>query len=124
MGNHGLELALPNTQFWIRKKIAAEDSAVLGRISFSANGSGHACMVGDARIFCSHGNEVDDWSVVDQELLAKLSAAINADRFYPPSNYKPNAGTRLFGDVMNTIKQQYPFVDLLKPETVAVVPIL
>lgn len=36
----------------------------------------------------------------------------------------PNAGTRLVIDVMNEIKREFPFVDLLKPETDAVIPTL
>jgi UDP-2,3-diacylglucosamine pyrophosphatase LpxH len=124
MGNHDLELAFPNVQFLVRHRIAAGDPLALGRIAFFANGAGFSCMVGGARVLCTHGNEVDDWNIVDQESLSDLASAINADRFYPLSEWRPNAGTRLVVDVINAIKREYPFVDLLKPETKALVPIL
>jgi hypothetical protein len=41
-----------------------------------------------------------------------------------PANWKPNAGTRFVVNVMNEIKRQFPFVDLLKPEVAAVVSVL
>ena len=42
----------------------------------------------------------------------------------PMEEWIPNAGTELVIDVMNGIKRDYPFVDLLKPEVEAVVPVL
>ncbi len=122
LGNHDIELMLPFVEYWIRKNIAGDDAAAQGRIIFATRGVGYSCNVGDARVLCTHGNEVDDWNVVDQDSLCELAGALNAGRRY--KDWKPNAGTRLVVDVMNNIKRDYPFVDLLKPETKAVVPIL
>ena len=41
-----------------------------------------------------------------------------------PDPWTPNAGSQLVVEVMNAVKRDYPFVDLLKPETEAVLPIL
>jgi hypothetical protein len=42
----------------------------------------------------------------------------------PIDSWIPNAGSQLVIDVMNSIKHKYPFVDLLKPETAAMLPTL
>ena len=49
---------------------------------------------------------------------------MNAGRVVSPKRWKPNAGTRMVIDVMNAVKQRYPFVDLLKPEVAAVATVL
>ena len=41
-----------------------------------------------------------------------------------PSAWVPNAGTKLVIDVMNAVKATHPFIDLLKPESTAAVPLL
>jgi hypothetical protein len=75
-------------------------------------------------VFCTHGNEVDDWNVVDHGKLGELANAINAGRAVDRSRWEPNSGTRLVVDVMNYVKTSYPFVDLLKPETAALASVL
>jgi UDP-2,3-diacylglucosamine pyrophosphatase LpxH len=124
LGNHDIELALPPVEASVRRRLAPEDDAAQARIVFATHGSGFACRVGQARIFCTHGNEVDDWNQVDFDTLAQLGNAINAGRQIRPERWKPNAGTRLVVDVMNRVKRRYPFVDLLKPETSAVLGVL
>jgi hypothetical protein len=54
--------------------------------------------------------------------LLETSAADN--RGVPPPDWEPNGGTRLVIDVMNKLKVKYRWIDLLKPEVEAVVPVL
>jgi hypothetical protein len=61
---------------------------------------------------------------VDYNLLGQLANAIMAGRPGRADKWKPNGGTRLVIDVMNTVKKNYPFVDLLKPETAAIAGVL
>lgn len=124
VGNHDIELALPIVEDWIRRRLAENDPAAQARIAFATHGGGFACVVGGARVFCTHGNEVDEWNWVDYNLLGQLANAINAGRAAPSDKWKPNAGTRLVKDVMNFVKRSYPFVDLLKPEMAAVAGVL
>ncbi|PQP35150.1 hypothetical protein C6A37_04055 [Desulfobacteraceae bacterium SEEP-SAG9] len=123
VGNHDIELALPIVEQAVRQRLAHTEDA-MGRILFATHGGGFACRVAGARVFCTHGNEVDGWNSVDFGKLGELSNAINAGRAVDPSKWKPNPGTRLVVDVMNNIKQRYPFVDLLKPEVTAVAAVL
>jgi UDP-2,3-diacylglucosamine pyrophosphatase LpxH len=122
IGNHDIELGLPHVELWIRRTLAGDDSSANGRITFATRGEGYAALVGAARVFCTHGNEVDEWNIVNHDSLRALAFALNSGGKCP--KWEPNAGTRLVIDVMNDIKRRFPFVDLLKPETKAVLPIL
>ena len=95
-----------------------------GRIGFSTMGAGYACRVGAKRVFCTHGNEVDAWNYVRYEDLAKAGRRLNSGRSLKPSEWEPNAGTRMVKDIMNGIKRNYPWIDLLKPEMKAAVGVL
>jgi hypothetical protein len=86
------------------------------------DGAGYLCQVGNDKVFAIHGNETDAWNPVDHESLRRVILAMNQGTL--PDRWTPNAGTRLVVDVMNGIKKRYPFVDLLKPETVAVPQLL
>ncbi len=124
LGNHDIELALAPVQTWVRARLAGGNAAAAARIVFSTRGGGFASRVGGKRVFCTHGNEVDDWNVVDYSELGDLENAINAGRRVDPSRWVPNAGTRLVIDLMNKVKERHPFVDLLKPETKPVLSVL
>lgn len=124
VGNHDIELALPIVEDFIRNQLAEENENAQARIHFATHGGGFACRVAGARVFCTHGNEIDEWNYVDYSGLGQLANAINAGRAVEPAKWKPNAGTRLVVDVMNTVKRRYPFVDLLKPEVAAVASVL
>lgn len=123
IGNHDIELSLPIVERCIRQQLTDKYDA-MARLHFATHGGGFACRVAGARVFCSHGNEVDEWNWVDYSKLGQLANAISAGRAADPSKWEPNAGTRLVVDVMNNIKRRYPFVDLLKPEVAAVAAVL
>jgi UDP-2,3-diacylglucosamine pyrophosphatase LpxH len=124
MGNHDIELSLPVVENSIRERLSGENENAQARIHFATHGGGFGCRVAGARIFCTHGNELDKWNWVDYSQLGQLANAINAGRTVDMSKWKPNAGTRLVVDVMNAIKRRYPFVDLLKPEVAAVAAVI
>lgn len=122
LGNHDVELALPHVTEWILEKLSLGDSAARGRVTTCFDGAGFPCTVGDKRVFCIHGNDVDVWNMVNHRQLLDLALAINTGE--SPPEWDPNAGTRMVIDVMNAVKRDYPIVDLLKPEVEAVVPVL
>lgn len=121
IGNHDVEMAFPNVQSLITWRLAGEDSPKRARILFSTTGAGYTCMVGGAKVYCTHGNEVDAWNYNRYEDLAKVSRRLNADRRLDPGEWCPNAGTRMVKEVMNEVKKTYKWIDLLKPETTAAV---
>jgi len=124
LGNHDLELSFPDVQRTVVKHLAGDDPVARVRIEFSTMGAGYSCLVGGARVFCTHGNEVDPWNYTRYEDLAKAARRINAGRSLNPCEWEPNAGTKMVKEIMNTVKKQYPWIDLLKPEMEAAVGVL
>lgn len=126
LGNHDLELALPWVRQELRQILCGDDDAAAGRILWSLDGQGVLLRIGSEtgpRVLCVHGNEVDGWNAVDHEALRRMGReGLRGQRL--DEVYKPNAGSRMVIEVMNDIKRRYPFVDLLKPETQAVIPTL
>lgn len=123
LGNHDLELALPRVQEALLERLGArEDPAPRGRVLLSVGGAGFAASVGQRKVLCVHGNEVDSFNLTDYERLRR--AARDQVFGWQARPWIPNAGTQLVIDVMNGIKQRLPFVDLLKPEDDAVIPLL
>ncbi len=121
LGNHDVELALPDVQETLLARICGSDAA-RGRVRVAMDGTGYACLVGGRRVLCTHGNEVDSWNVVDGMALRNTVRALKQGG--EPEAWEANGGTRLVVDVMNGIKAKYPLVDLLKPETGAVPAVL
>ena len=124
LGNHDLELSFPLVQRAVVERLAGADLLARVRIEFSTMGAGYSCLVGGARVFCTHGNEVDAWNYVRYEDLAKAARRLNSGRSLKAGDWEPNAGTKMVKDVMNKVKGQYPWIDLLKPEMTAAVGVL
>ncbi len=122
LGNHDLELALPWVREHFKKRLSQGDDAARGRITLAFDGTGYTARVADKSVICVHGNEFDEWNVCDYETLRRQGRDLHRGRQVEP--WTPNAGTKLVVDAMNDIKSSYAFVDLLKPETEAVIPTL
>jgi UDP-2,3-diacylglucosamine pyrophosphatase LpxH len=122
LGNHDLELALP----WVRQRLAAMltggKEEAHARLHMVFDGSGVLCEVGTKSVLCLHGNEVDRWNPADFEKIRQIGRDAQLGRNIEP--WVPNAGTQMVIDVMNRVKMEYPFVDLLKPEGAGMVPTL
>ncbi len=121
IGNHDIEVSFPNVQRLIVERLSGGDSAARARIEFSVAGAGYACTVGDGRVFCTHGNEVDAWNFNRYEDLSRVARRLNAGLTLNRDEWTPNAGTRMVKEVMNEVKKRYAWIDLLKPETSAAV---
>lgn len=124
IGNHDIELAFPSVERLIRHRLAKNDSAANGRLEFSTMGAGYRCMVGNAHVYCTHGNEFDAWNFNSYEALAQFGRRLNAGDSLRGLTWQANAGTKLVRDVMNEIKHKYAWIDLLKPETSVALGIL
>lgn len=122
LGNHDVELALPDVQERLLQEICGDDAAARGRVRIAFDGTGYACAVGGQRALCLHGNDADPWNPVDQAALRQVILADKLGLDMPA--WTPNAGTRLVIDIMNGIKKNFPLVDLLKPETKPVLSVL
>lgn len=119
IGNHDVEMAFPAVQRMLLERLAGPDLAARARMVFSTTGAGYTCRVGSVRVYCTHGNEFDSWNYNRYEDLSRLGRHLNADQPFDPGDWKPNAGTKMVKEVMNRIKSDYRWIDILKPETEA-----
>lgn len=117
-GNHDVELNLPLVRRRLQQLVGAT-----GRCDYEFVGNGEAYRVGDVVI--EHGNRVDDMNFVDYNTLRLLCGFLSRglpvrDEFL----FDPPAGSMLVAQVINGIKRQYGFIDLLKPEKDAAFPVI
>ena len=118
LGNHDIELALPPVRRRLEQLIG-----IGGHHDYLFIYDGEAYVVGDALI--EHGNRYDQFNVVDYDALRRLRSLMSRQQEIPRKYwFPPPAGSDMVASVINPIKQDYKFIDLLKPEDGAVVPLL
>jgi UDP-2,3-diacylglucosamine pyrophosphatase LpxH len=113
LGNHDIELSLPATRRVLLSRLGP------GRVEFVYDNQ--ALALGPVLI--EHGNRYDCWNAVAHDQLRQ--ARSRASRREPQAGqFDAQPGSELVARVMNPIKRQYRFIDLLKPERAGVVPLL
>lgn len=128
LGNHDAELGLSSHQGELRKMLGEGSCKGTLHFSFDPRASteeryrGYECTVGGRHVRVAHGNEVDPWNVVSPALVRAAEAGHEPMRERARSPI--NAGSALVVELMNEVKRDYRFVDLLKPEDKAVVMVL
>jgi len=116
LGNHDIELAIPQVRAHFEKAIGAADK----RFKFLHDGE--AYTIGNS-IIIEHGNDYDEWNRVHFNNLRELRAAYSRNVFNK-HQFRPPKGSILVEKLMNPQKLEFRFIDLLKPEQEAVIPIL
>ena len=111
LGNHDVELAMSQPRRRLRERIG-------GAVEFLFDNE--AFTFGD--LLVEHGNRYDGWNIVDHEALRQHRS--RSSRGEPGEPFPTQPGSELVARVMNQFKKRYPWVDLLKPETAGVIPIL
>lgn len=115
LGNHDIELSLPA----VRRELENVLDGFGRDLHFVYDGQAYS--VGPVLI--EHGNRYDPWNVVAHDALRRLrSTQSRGER--QDAGFEAPAGSHLVAGVMNKVKQRFPFVDLLKPECEAVLPML
>jgi UDP-2,3-diacylglucosamine pyrophosphatase LpxH len=117
LGNHDIELALPAVRSRLDKILGVESGA-----RFRLIYDGEAYVIGDVLI--EHGNRYDGFNVVDHDRLRRLRSLQSRHMPVDENVFEAPPGSRLVAEIMNPLKEDYPFIDLLKPETEAAVPLL
>ncbi|SFN91215.1 Calcineurin-like phosphoesterase [Nitrosospira briensis] len=117
LGNHDAELSLLPVRQVLERELETDGK----RFRFIFDGE--AYVVGS--IIIEHGNRYDGWNVVDYDGLRRTrSAQSRGEDLAQERAFLPPAGSIMVATVMNQIKEQFPFVDLLKPENEATLPLL
>ena len=111
LGNHDLELSLPAP----RRQLL--DLLGPGRVEFLYDNQ--AFTLG--RVLVEHGNRYDDWNAVPHDDLREVRSRVSRGE---PAEFDPLPGSRLVVDLVNPTKGTLAFVDLLKPEDAALLPLL
>lgn len=118
LGNHDIELAYPRVRQALGRLLGVPANVGLRFIY-----DGEAYPIGDALI--EHGNRYDGWNAIDYDALRRVCSLQSRGQAIPERlRLNPPAGSQLVAEVMNPIKQSYPFIDLLKPESTAAIPLL
>jgi len=112
LGNHDIELSLPGPRRMLLDYLGP------GRVEFIYDNQAYV----EGPVLIEHGNRYDSWNVISHDKLREVRSAISRGE-HPPLFESP-AGTRLVVTIMNGIKAKFPFVDLLKPEDAALLPLL
>jgi len=106
MGNHDVELFLPEVQAIIRKALGQPDD-VAERLVFANGDEPRVLEVGGTRVLVTHGEQNDDWNRVDYEALRAGG-----------SKYKYAPGSTLVKKILNpgVSAAGMRFLSLLKPD--------
>jgi UDP-2,3-diacylglucosamine pyrophosphatase LpxH len=106
LGNHDVELSLPEVQAVIRGALGQPD-AVAARLSFQLGDQPEVLDVGGARILVTHGEQDDRWNKVDYRDLVKNRGSFK---------YAP--GSLLVKKFLNPLTRLHKlrFTSLLKPD--------
>ena len=117
LGNHDVELSLPVVRAVLSRVLKASP----GR-DFRFLADGEAYRIGSVLI--EHGNRYDGYNAIDHDGLRRLRSVQSRGIDDARARFLPPPGSRIVSEVMNEMKKDYPFVDLLKPETSACLPLL
>lgn len=112
LGNHDVELCLPE----VRRLFL--DTIGDGRVEFLYDNE--AFTLGPVLI--EHGNRYDEWNAVRYGALRCVRSQQSRGMF--AGEFPAPPGSQLVTEVINRLKADYSFVDLLKPENAGVLPIL
>jgi len=116
-GNHDIELLLPAVREHLRRYLTSE---VLDETTYQFLEDGKYVL---PNAFITHGNQTDPFNLFFPQELDRLRSWSDDDE-QDFESFVGNPGSRLVTTVMNQVKARYPFVDLLKPELKAMIPVL
>lgn len=113
VGNHDVEMALPEVQAVFRAALE-QPAAVAGRLQFSLGDKPAFLEVGGVRILYTHGEHDDDFNRVEYDYLPGPTGEAPRKRgkfTYPP-------GSLLVRKLLNPLRDVYKmrFADFLKPD--------
>lgn len=118
LGNHDIELAYPEVGRVFREAVLANtppDSA--DRMVLLDRRTEYNPSINGFVVHIEHGNATDPWNDITYQVLFQ-----DAER--GTDSYKHPTGTQFVYDLMNQFKEEFQFVDLLKPEMPAVAALL
>ena len=118
LGNHDVELSLPLVRQHLAELLGSSPRL---RLVYD----GEAIVRG--RLLIEHGNRYDSWNALNynglREERSHLSRGLTVDD-RKSAFFRPPAGSLMVIYAINPVLAQAPFINLLKPETKAALPLL
>lgn len=120
-GNHDPELIFPG----VRKKIetALGSNGQRPYVSWLVHGEALSLEIGDVSALIEHGDRLDSWNEIDRDLLSS-AASLGSRGLIDYNEYVPPLGSRLVSEHLLSLRTEFPWVELLKPEREAMLPLL
>lgn len=120
-GNHDPELIFPG----VRQKIEAALSVNGHRphVTWLVYGEALLLEIGDAKALIEHGDRLDSWNEIDRDKL-NSAASLGTRGLINYHDYAPPLGSRLVSEHLVRLRKEFPWVELLKPEREAMLPLL
>ncbi len=112
LGNHDVELSFPGPRALLARTLGGPVDFIYDNAAFT-----------DGDVLVEHGNRYDHWNVVSHDKLRETRSALSR-REPSPTDYLGPPGSQLVQKVMTPLKQNYPWIDLLKPEGEGMFPVL
>ncbi len=112
LGNHDIEMCLPAARQFLSETLGD------GPVRFIYDNE--AFTLGPVLI--EHGNRYDEWNAVPHSALRRVRS--RQSRGLPARHFPSVPGSQLVVEVMNKLKAEYSWVDLLKPENAGALPML
>lgn len=113
-GNHDPELIFPSVQRVVEERLGGPAGTRSPR--WFVQGEAFHLRVGDARTLVEHGDVLDAWNRIDRSAL-RSAVSLESRGLLTYHRYEPPPGSRLVLDCLIPLKHDYPWVELLKPET-------
>jgi UDP-2,3-diacylglucosamine pyrophosphatase LpxH len=119
-GNHDPEMLLPEVQEVIEHRLAPRS-----RLHWRVSGESVRICIQGCEVLVAHGDLFDNWNRIDHYGLRRALNRISFGFDGPKEHgYVPPPGSLLVVEHVLRLRQQYPWLDALKPEREAVFPIL
>lgn len=115
LGNHDIELSIPDVRYALMGELAQGRPAF---VKFLYDGEAYV----REDLLVEHGNRYDGWNAVAHGVLRAYRSAVS--RSEDPVQFIPPPGSRMVTEIMNPLKAHFKFIDLLKPENEALIPVL
>ena len=123
VGGHDIGLAFPLVKRMVVSRLAMKSLEARARIEFATVGAGIVQWWGRRGSSARTATRSTPGTTCVTG-CSKAARRMNCGVPLDPSEWEPNAGTKLVKDVMNAVKRRYAWIDLLKPETQAAIGVL
>ena len=120
-GNHDPELIFPAMQREIESALAINGQRP--HVRWLVYGEALALEVGHVRALIEHGDRLDSWNEIDRDKLSS-AASLGSRGLIAYHEYLPPLGSQLVSEHLLGLRKDFPWVELLKPEREAMLPLL